>query len=186
MKKQRNTQNGEQEESSANVTNPFALGNLFETTWHQQRALGDRFQRNNVLNKSLLAYYVSNGFGSVSNCGSQGRGSQILRKVMLETAARGDIEGMWFMSKKGYFQLNDKEICCMAGAAGQLEALKWLRGEILDGIQCGRKEGILCPWDPTEVHREAAENSHNHIIEYVEKNCEGHQIQMSYGVGLPW
>eukprot|EP00551_Chaetoceros_affinis_P004656 CAMPEP_0203683412 /NCGR_PEP_ID=MMETSP0090-20130426/47506_1 /ASSEMBLY_ACC=CAM_ASM_001088 /TAXON_ID=426623 /ORGANISM="Chaetoceros affinis, Strain CCMP159" /LENGTH=353 /DNA_ID=CAMNT_0050552555 /DNA_START=32 /DNA_END=1093 /DNA_ORIENTATION=- len=254
-----------------NETNPLALGNLFETSWHgyggnnnddsstksnnntrnhnHNHNHNSSQRRRNILNTKLLAYYIRNGFGSINvgvqvpnndnsnssnnnnnninnntndndsgsgsgsgnnnnnnnnNNSCQG-GSKILRKVMLETASRGDIEGMWFMSKNNYFPLNDKEICCTAGAAGQLEALQWLRGEVLEGVQCGlelehdlgrctnnsnittaRRKVVCCPWDPTEVHREAAENSHDHILEYVEKNCEGHEIQMSYGVGLPW
>lgn len=177
-------------------TNPLAIGNLFESSWYKSNQ--DELSRTkNVLNTTLLTYYIENGYGCCIkhnneqnnelmnqsyNQNQLEKGRRILRKVMLETASRGDIEGMWFMSKQGYFHLNDTEICTMAGAAGHLEALKWLRGD----IQIHGMINVCCPWNPTEVHREAAENSHDHIIEYVEKNCDGHDIQMHYGVGLPW
>ena len=193
-------------------TNPFAIGNLFQSSWYdcgpnQSNAL---LEKQNKLNTTLLSYYVMNGFGGTSistttatetsiTTTSEGDGKgrqdqQMLRKVMLQTASRGDIDGMWFMSQKGYYELNDEEICTTTGAAGQLDALMWLRGDKkkaartdkYDHDDNGEKNFICCPWDPTEVHREAAENSHDHIIEYVEKNCDGHDIQMHYGVGLPW
>jgi hypothetical protein len=107
---------------------------------------------------------------------------------MLSTISRGDIHGMHFMVTNGYCSLYDDEnLCTMAGAAGQLEALMWLRGELDHENVCNDTHGrIICPWNPTEVHREAAENSHDHVLEYVERRSETHQIQTHYGVGLPW
>ena len=157
-----------------------------------------------MLNTTLLTYYIENGFGYYDNqhsCNNTEvtfssntysakqqkemfeKGRRLLRKVMLQTASRGDIDGMRYMSQRKYFALDDEEICTMTAAAGHLDALKWLRGE---SINNGERNDVLCPWDPTEVHREAAENSHDDIIGYVEKNCGRHDIQMHYGVGLPW
>ena len=93
---------------------------------------------------------------------------------------------MHFMATHKYCLLDDDNICTMAGAAGHLRALKWLRGDhtsenyLIEGVK------IQCPWNPTEVHREAAENAHDDVLDYVEKNCESHTIQTHYGVGLPW
>jgi hypothetical protein len=105
---------------------------------------------------------------------------------MLGAASRGDIRGMHFMVSNEYCSLDDDNICTMAGAAGQLKALKWLRGDLDDDefLVNGRK--ISCPWNPTELHREAAENTHDDVLEYVETNSEDHKIQTHYGVGLPW
>jgi hypothetical protein len=150
-------------------TDPMLLGNLFESYWsaNMSNAKG--------LNTNLLQYYVKNGYG---------KDSSALKKVMFNIASRGDIRGMHFMATRKYCQLDDEDICTMAGAAGQLNALKWLRGD----LKCEKYEmnNSICPWNPTEVHREAAENAHDDILEYVEKNSESHQIQTSYGVGLPW
>jgi hypothetical protein len=205
-------------------TNPLSIGNLFESSWFFNNYDNNS---NNGLNTTLLTYYIQNGFGSlvlknyhtihnndnndsnnndnsnnnninVNNDDAE-RGKKMLKKVMLQTASRGDIHGMNYMFINGYFPLNDEEICTTAGAAGKLEALKWLRGEgqvqcegqgkvtTNKDMNCGdNKNKICCPWNPTEVHREAAENSHEDIMDYVEKNCKNHEIQMHYGVGLPW
>jgi len=153
-------------------TNPMSIGNLFNSSWHAFSPM-----KTNSLNTNLLQYYVENGYNN----------PRLLKKVMLSTASRGDIQGMHFIVMNKYCLLDDEHICTMAGAAGQLEALKWLRGDLehefcltIDGVK------VKCPWDPTELHREAAENSHDDCVEYVEKNCDGHQIQTHYGVGLPW
>ncbi|GFH54202.1 predicted protein [Chaetoceros tenuissimus] len=106
-----------------------------------------------------------------------------MKKVLENAASRGDIEGIHFMVKNGFCALDDDNICTMAGAAGQLKLLRWLRGDI---IVEQFKLLEYCPWDPTEVHREAAENSHDDVIEYVEKNSENHHIAYAYSVGLPW
>lgn len=192
-------------------TNPFAIGNLFQYSWCDcdPNQNDTSLKKQNQLNLKLLSYYVMNGFGggsthktaattAITASGDKGmkgkQDKQALRKVMLQTASRGDIDGMWFMAQKGFYELNDEEICTTAGAAGQLDALMWLRGDKKKAVKSKEndnkdnheKNAVVCPWDPTEVHREAAENSHDHIIEYVEKNCDGHDIQMHYGVGLPW
>ncbi len=179
------TSQKDDEECNIKITNPLALGHLFERSWFSQKA--NSTARRNKLNRNLLAYFVRNGYGKIS-ANNVDEKNHILRKVMLEAASRGDIEGMWFMACKEYFHLNDEEICTMAGAAGQLEALKWLRGEKVGSFNDESAGGlkVCCPWDPSDVHREAAENSHDHVMEYVEKNCKNHEIHMHYGVGLPW
>lgn len=173
------------------ITDPMSIGNLFASPWRTSYSSSlqrnQKQQQNSPLNTSLLQYYVSNGYGK--------NNPKVLKKVMLNTICRGDIHGMHFMVTNKYCSLvdGDEDLCTMAGAAGQLEALMWLRGEsfIHDKV-CNNNDitegcvGIICPWNPTEVHREAAENSHDHILEYVERNSEGHQIQTHYGVGLPW
>jgi len=152
-------------------TDPMLLGNLFESHWSAST------RKMNSLNKNLLRYYVDNGYG---------RNSSALKKIMLNIASRGDISGMHFMVLRNYCLLDDEEICTMAGAAGQLEGLKWLRGDLKNEKYLINGVKIICPWDPTEVHREAAENAHDDVLEYVETNSEDHQIRTSYGVGLPW
>ena len=159
-------------------TNPLSIGHLFDKPWRFHQAL------NSKLNLNLLSYFVKNGYGKNENGMENEEDS--LKKVMLQTVSRGDIEGMHFMSVNKIYPLNEEDITTMAAAAGQLDALQWLRGK---AILCNGKELVLetkCPWNPTDVHREAAENCHDDILDYVEKNCEGHQIQISYGVGLPW
>lgn len=159
-------------EGAEYLTDPLLLGNLFDSAWCSSKL------QKNCLNTQLLMYYVDNGYGN---------DSKALKKVMLNSASRGDISGMYFMISNNLCLLDDEEICTMAGASGQLEALKWLRG---DGSKNGQYlidgSPVICPWDPTDVHREAAENARDDVLEYVEKNCEDHQIQTSYGVGLPW
>ncbi len=152
-------------------TDPLLIGNLFSSYWSVSAG------NMNCLNKTLLKYYVDNGYG---------KNSSVLKKIMLNIASRGDISAMHFMATEQYCSLDDEEICTMAGAAGKLEALKWLRGDIRNNKYLVNGIQIICPWNPTEVHREAAENAHDDVLEYVEKNSESHQIQTSYGVGLPW
>mmetsp|Transcript_1747 Transcript_1747/g.1941 ORF Transcript_1747/g.1941 Transcript_1747/m.1941 type:complete len:260 (+) Transcript_1747:252-1031(+) len=182
------------------LSNPFEIGNLFDSPWQCTKSIDNTGKNNNVLNKNLLTYYINNGFGNNSNHENERAAPSMntaatarkkIKKVMLEAASRGDIEGMEYIAIKGYFLINDEDICTTVAAAGHLDALLWLRG---DAKECNNKvhidkDGethIICPWNPTEVHREAAENSHDHIMEYVEKNCDDHEIQMHYGVGLPW
>lgn len=173
--------NGNGLDCDFNETNPLALGQLFESSWHS--CVRTKSSEKNKLRQNLLVYFVKNGYGKPN----VDQKCQILRRVMLEAASRGDIDGMWFMVCKGYCNLDDKEICTMAGAAGHLEALRWLRGEKVESFNMdSEKSNICCPWDPTDVHREAAENLHDDVMEYVEKNCKDHEIHMHYGVGLPW
>lgn len=159
-------------------TNPLLIGHLFDKPWEILPG------RSSKLNLELLSYFVQNGYGKDAN-GTVNE-SQSLKKVMLQTVSRGDIKGIYFMSMNKIYPLNEEDITTMAAAAGQLNVLQFLRG---DAILCDGKEFVLdtkCPWNPTDAHREAAENCHEDILDYVEKNCEGHQIQISYGVGLPW
>ncbi len=206
-----------------NVTNPLAIGNLFQSSWNVCNP-----KIKNSLNTQLLKYYIENGYGNLDECcgdekeirsedvtvekmeidvedadpsanpsldetcnstptnsGSRNK-SAILSKVMYESAMRGDIHGMNFMATHRYSSFDQENICTMAGAAGQLTALMWLRGDIhVDGCE-DLRDKRKCPWDPTEVHREAAENAHYDVVEYVERNSEGFKIQVHYGVGLPW
>jgi hypothetical protein len=138
------------------LTNPLQIGNLFSVPWTKPGKKS--------LNTDLLAYYVDMGWN----------GKCKMRSVLTGAAARGDIEGMRYIFDNNLYPEDDIEICTIAAAAGQLDALIWLREE--------RK----LPWDPTEIHRESSENLHEDVMEYVEKNSEGHKIQLSYGVGLPW
>ena len=164
---------------------------------------------------------------------------KVLKKVMMGCSARGDIHGMAYLNHSNIYNLVDEEICTTAGAAGQLDALKWLRGdgkalqialEMLshspyfkhlwknqvvttsssspssDTIMTRQEDFSVnedhhqsveiklgppwippyCPWDITEVHREASENLHTHVLNYVESNCGDDKIEMLYGDGLPW
>ena len=138
------------------LTNPLQIGNLFSVPWNKPARKS--------LNTSLLAYFIEQGW----------QGKCKMRSVLTGAAARGDIEGMQYIFDNDLYPEDDIEICTIAAAAGQLDALIWLREE--------RK----LPWDPTEIHRESSENLHEDVMEYVEKNSEGHKIQLSYGVGLPW
>lgn len=98
-----------------------------------------------------------------------------MQLVLRETAARGDIEGMAFLVDRNLCNVNDVDICTVAGAAGHLKALRWLR------------EQKQWPWDPTEVVREASENLQAAVMTYVEQNSAGYEIRSpSYGDGLPW
>lgn len=99
----------------------------------------------------------------------------MIQRVLREAAARGDIRGMMHLMDRSLCNQSDKDICTVTGAAGHLEALKWLRDE------------KHWPWDPAEVMRETSENLHVEIMTYVEQNSAGHEIQTrSYGVDLPW
>ncbi len=217
-----------------NMTNPLAIGNLFQSSWNVCTTSNNPTSKNS-LNTQLLKYYIENGYGKLSEFNSkENRGdkidmkiqseeattrtcvdeletemidtdsgprtkesspsnlrgsnkSTILSKVMYESAMRGDIHGMNFMATHQYSSFDhDENICTMAAAAGQLKALMWLRGDVhVDGCE-DLKGDRRCPWDPTEVHREAAENAHYDVVEYVERNSEGCKIQVHYGVGLPW
>mmetsp|Transcript_10832 Transcript_10832/g.23484 ORF Transcript_10832/g.23484 Transcript_10832/m.23484 type:complete len:288 (-) Transcript_10832:2872-3735(-) len=140
------------------LTSPLQIGNLFACQWNKPAR--------RALNTALLQYYVENGWIEDGSCR--------MKRVMTGAAARGDIDGMEYIFDHGFYEQTDVDICTVAAAAGQLDALKWLR------------EARNHPWDPTEVHRESSENLHDDVMDYVEKNSQGHQIQLSYGVGLPW
>mmetsp|Transcript_2385 Transcript_2385/g.3469 ORF Transcript_2385/g.3469 Transcript_2385/m.3469 type:complete len:237 (+) Transcript_2385:2228-2938(+) len=175
-------------------TYPLQVGNLFDTPWNaapsssNNSALNYNFKNsNNTLRTSLLEYYISCGWITQqqnNDCNKSKKNIKrlkklpnlLLRRVLLEAAARGDIEGISFLSEKGLYSLQDdaKELCTVAGAAGRIEALRWLREE------------RNCAWDAAEVHREASENSELTVMSYVEMNSGAHEIQMHYGEGLPW
>ena len=138
------------------LTNPLQIGNLFSVPWNKPARKS--------LNTQLLAYFIEQGW----------KGKCKMRSVLTGAAARGDVEGMEYIFDNDLYPEDDIEICTIAAAAGQLDALVWLR------------EVRKLPWDPTEIHRESSENLHEDVMEYVEKNSEGHKIQLSYGVGLPW
>jgi hypothetical protein len=158
--------------SDESTTNPMEIGNLFRTPWSFMP------EKNTGLNTVLLKYYIQNGYGKDS--------PKILKKVLLSASSRGDIRGLHFMISNKYCSLDDENICTMAGAAGQLKALKWLRGDVDDDEYLIDDKKVHCPWDPTEIHREAAENTHDDVLDYVEENSDNDKIQTHYGVGLPW
>lgn len=143
---------------SKRTTNPLQIGNLFQSHWNKKPS---------VLNTTLLEYYVSCGWND----------PVLMQRVLREAAARGDIAGMMFLIDRKDLPCNmrDADICTVAGAAGHLKALRWLR------------EQKQWPWDPTEVMREASENLHVVVMTYVEQNSAGCEIQSPcYGDGLPW
>ena len=164
--------NPETSTSDERTTNPMDIGNLFSTHWSCVP------ENNTGVNTALLKYYIENGYGNDN--------PKLLKKVLLSASSRGDIRGMHFMISNEYCALDDENICTMAGAAGQLKALKWLRGDVDDDEYLIDGKKVSCPWDPTDVHREAAENTHDHVLDYIEKNSDKHEIQTHYGVGLPW
>lgn len=134
-------------------TNPFSIGNLFPRPWFHASGLST----------SLLEYYVANGWPIKDCC----------QKLARESVSRGDIAGLMYLKKRGYSSLRDPDFCVVAGAAGQLKLLRWLR------------EDEQCPWDPAEVYREASENSRNTVMDYVIANSEGVDVNSCYGDGLP-
>jgi hypothetical protein len=98
-----------------------------------------------------------------------------MQRVLKQSAARGDIAGMKFLVNRELCRLDDADICTIAGAAGHLYALQWLREE------------QQCPWLPSEIWREASENNEDAVIEYVELNSAGYEIiSPCYSDGLPW
>lgn len=136
-------------------TNPLQVGNLFQAHWNKPSVLGT----------SLLEYYLSCGWID----------PKLMQCVLKQSAARGDIVGMKFLVSRELCRLDDADICTVAGAAGHLSALQWLREE---------KE---CPWSPCEIWREASENNESAVVEYVELNSAGYEITAPcYGDGLPW
>jgi hypothetical protein len=135
-------------------TNPFSIGNLFPSPWFNASSLSI----------SLLDYYVAIGW-PIEDYG---------QKLVRESVSRGDIEGMIYLKTKGHSSLRDPDFCVVAGAAGQLEVLRWLR------------EDEQCPWNPAEVYREATENACNHVMDYVIANSKGVDVNSCYGDGLPF
>lgn len=158
-KRQKKTHSNDECQKLTTTTNPLQLGNLYQTHWNSKKP--------SVLSITLLEYYVKCGWNDPT----------LLQRVLKEAAARGDIAGMQFLVHrcKHLSGNNDADICTVAGAAGHLKALRWLREE------------QEWPWDPTEVMKEASENLHVAVMTYVEQNSAGYELKSpSYGDGLPW
>ena len=160
-------------------TNPLQVGNLFDSHWNQTSV------RHPTLRTSLFEYYLENGWTHPSNhknfvqnksvdvCDENdfhpNTNNPLLKQVMLGAAARGDIAGMSYLFNHHrhhhHYHLfyhnfkHDTDLCTVAGAAGRLEALKWLI--------CEQK----CKWIPEDVYREASENLHTHVMMFVEQLC---------------
>mmetsp|Transcript_37708 Transcript_37708/g.53176 ORF Transcript_37708/g.53176 Transcript_37708/m.53176 type:complete len:109 (+) Transcript_37708:317-643(+) len=105
--------------------------------------------------------------------------SAALPKILRGTISRGDLDGLRQMVAKGLIDDEslrvDSDYCTIAGAAGHLELLQWLRNS------------IRCSWDPVEVYREASENLQGHVMNYVERYCPQHvDVRPCYGDGLPY
>eukprot|EP00586_Coscinodiscus_wailesii_P022361 CAMPEP_0172508806 /NCGR_PEP_ID=MMETSP1066-20121228/214989_1 /TAXON_ID=671091 /ORGANISM="Coscinodiscus wailesii, Strain CCMP2513" /LENGTH=126 /DNA_ID=CAMNT_0013286973 /DNA_START=240 /DNA_END=616 /DNA_ORIENTATION=+ len=124
----------------------------------------------NTLNTNLLQYYIYNGYNIITQS----------KVIMLSCAARGDITGMSFLLHRNIYSLSQHDddshdVCTVAGAAGQLDALMWL------------VEVAKFPWHPRDVFREASENvAGEEVMNYVERVagdsfCGG----QPYGVGMP-
>uniref|UniRef100_A0A7S2A5T4 F-box domain-containing protein n=1 Tax=Trieres chinensis TaxID=1514140 RepID=A0A7S2A5T4_TRICV len=144
--------------NDAFLTSPLQIGNLFESRWSV-----DRCKSGCGVRTKLLEYYASCGWD----------GPERFRRVMIGAILRGDVGGMAYLVDAGLCLLDDPEYCSTAGAAGRLEALRWMR-----------ERG--CPWDAAEVYQDAEENLHDAVMEYVVVNSDCHDIQPTYGIGLPW
>jgi hypothetical protein len=117
------------------------------------------------MNNKLLAYFISCGWNY----------PKFAERIIRQCISRGDIEGLQFLMDHKLAQLNDADYCAVAGAAGQLDTLKWL------------VERQHCPWDPQEVYRESCENLHAPIMNYVElKVFRGFDGRACTGYGMPW
>jgi hypothetical protein len=135
-------------------TNPFEVGNLFPTPWYMP----------SMLNSKLLLYFIMSGWNY----------PKYIQKVLKECVSRGDTDGLQFLMDHGLAVPDDSDYCAVAGAAGQLETLKWLR----------KNE---CPWDPVEVYREASENMQASVLNYLEiLVVGGYDVRRCTGYGMPW
>ena len=93
---------------------------------------------------------------------------------MRECISRGDIDGLQYLVEHGLVTPDDPDYCTVAGAAGQLAALKWLRSQ-------------QCPWDPMEVYLEASENMQTPVMNYLELHLfGGYDVRRCTGYGMPW
>ena len=115
------------------------------------------------LSTTLLDYYIHCGWPI----------EKYSKRLARETLARGDLIGLRFLASRQLCVFDDEDYCEVAAAAGHLDALKWLREE------------QQCPWDPSEVHKEASENLHTPVMLYVELTSR-QRIEISYGEGMPW
>mmetsp|Transcript_10987 Transcript_10987/g.12563 ORF Transcript_10987/g.12563 Transcript_10987/m.12563 type:complete len:211 (+) Transcript_10987:234-866(+) len=155
-------------------TDPLQLGSLYDVHWNAS------LSRQKTLRAPLLSYFVSCGWTKSSS----------FNRLMLEAASRGDVTGMQFMIKMGFHaslrqdtdennalnpsqtKIHLQNICTTAGAAGRLATLEWLLAE-------------GCPWNPSEIFREAAENNEYDVMDYTE-NRERSVSKLPYGDGLPY
>lgn len=144
--------------SPALQTRPLLMGNLFLAPWYKPST--------NKMQTKLLEYFIS--------CGWDGR--KHAKKLIRECVSRGDVEGLQFLVNHNLANIKDSDYCAVAGAAGQLEALKWLR------------EVQRCPWDPSEVYQEASENVQLHIMQYVELKAGAgtRDVGSCSQYGMPW
>jgi hypothetical protein len=116
------------------------------------------------MNTQLLQYFISTGWNF----------RKYIQKLHRECISRGDLEGLQFLVDHGLGALDDPDYCAVAGAAGQLETLKWLR----------KNE---CPWDPVEVFREASENMQTPVLDFLEPQVfGGFDVRRCTGYGMPW
>jgi hypothetical protein len=113
------------------------MGNLFPTPW---------FQPNSVLNLRMLQFYIDMGWDVKRHTS----------RLFCECSSRGDIAGLQFLIDRDLGIPDQQEYCALAGAAGHLEALVWLRSQ-------------GCPWDPLEVYQEARNNCQIPVLEYFER-----------------
>eukprot|EP00546_Thalassionema_frauenfeldii_P020667 CAMPEP_0178895282 /NCGR_PEP_ID=MMETSP0786-20121207/497_1 /TAXON_ID=186022 /ORGANISM="Thalassionema frauenfeldii, Strain CCMP 1798" /LENGTH=125 /DNA_ID=CAMNT_0020565489 /DNA_START=308 /DNA_END=685 /DNA_ORIENTATION=- len=115
----------------------------------------------------LLEYYISCGWDF------REKASVLIRQSL----SRGDIDALQFLVDHCQVKLDDSDYCAVAGAAGQLQALQYLR------------EVHHCPWDPDEVYQEAVENHQEAVMDYLERtrtlfgSCNARECT-SYG--MPW
>lgn len=134
--------------------------------------------------------------------------NRLVKLLMLGSAARGDIKGMCFLVTHNICSLtlnadtsnnidefedfNDEtdDLVTVAGAAGQLEAVRWLIEE------------QKIRWDPAKVYREAAENLRTNVMMYVDNTYYSKSYVSNgdsslgkeswtnsvspYGEGMPW
>lgn len=140
-------------------TNPFEIGNLFGSPWNYVNSADGPVPE---LRIPLLNYYIE--------CGWKGRWIELMRGC----ASRGDINGMSFLINKSSIIPKDNiDFCTIAGAAGHIDALKWLR------------EKNHFSWDAVEVYKEASENLHTNVMDYIESNTDK-DVVSCYGDGMPW
>jgi hypothetical protein len=139
---------------SSRKTNPFEIGNLFPTPWYKPSKMSTQ----------LLKYFIFTGWNY----------RKYTQRLLRECVSRGDIDGLQFLVDHGLGSLDNPDYCAVAGAAGQLEALKWLR----------KNE---CPWDPMEVYREASDNMQAPVLNYLEPQVVGgYDVRRCTHYGMPW
>uniref|UniRef100_A0A7S1GQ01 F-box domain-containing protein n=1 Tax=Cyclophora tenuis TaxID=216820 RepID=A0A7S1GQ01_CYCTE len=123
-------------------TDPFELGNLFQTPWY------DDTIANRSISTSMLSYYIVEcGWWKEEHEPTNQKNKLSLSLLLIrEVISRGDIHAMEYIRERGWYDFQDKDCCEIAAAAGRLTALQWLH------------ETIHCPWDINTVHREAMDS----------------------------